>query len=214
MSAKSPWMLWRGFRMEYGTIITRSNIALHIHPLKWKGRRDDSILWRRRRQISRSPVNVRAVTTDDISVALLLQRLPNNKNQGLTGELWIIYYERFKRKPTVVNNSATMYLHCIIFTHLHFVACVRRWTGSSLVKIMACRLFGDKPLSKPVMISHTKSITKLSKLTIFYWRYCTWKLSFVILQPFCPGGDELDYRLLWNYMIIGRKIFGGFSYTY
>ena len=30
-------------------------------------------------------------------------------------------------------------------------AYMRRWTGSSLVQIMACRLFGAKPLSEPML---------------------------------------------------------------
>ena len=30
-------------------------------------------------------------------------------------------------------------------------ACMRRWTGSGLVQIMACRLFGAKPLLKPML---------------------------------------------------------------
>ena len=29
-------------------------------------------------------------------------------------------------------------------------ACIRQWIGSALVQIMACRLFGTKPLSKPM----------------------------------------------------------------
>ena len=34
------------------------------------------------------------------------------------------------------------------------VAYVRQWTVSALVKIMACRLFGAKPLSKPMLVYH------------------------------------------------------------
>ena len=30
-------------------------------------------------------------------------------------------------------------------------ACMRRWIGSSFVQIMACRLFGAKPLSEPML---------------------------------------------------------------
>ena len=31
------------------------------------------------------------------------------------------------------------------------VACMHQWTGSALVQIMACRLFGAKPLPEPVL---------------------------------------------------------------
>ena len=33
----------------------------------------------------------------------------------------------------------------------HSAAYMRRWTGSSLVQVMACRLFGAKPLPEPMM---------------------------------------------------------------
>ena len=53
-----------------------------------------------------------------------------------------------------------------------------RWTGSSLVSIMACRLFGCKPLSKPKMTSHrwkptepTSMKKKEKELANFHWYY-------------------------------------------
>ena len=41
----------------------------------------------------------------------------------------------------VVNNSS-----------LPSAAYMRRWTGSALVQVMACRLFGAKPLPEPMRV--------------------------------------------------------------
>ena len=37
------------------------------------------------------------------------------------------------------------------YSYLPGVACMRHWIGLTLVQIMACRLFGTKPLSKPML---------------------------------------------------------------
>ena len=45
--------------------------------------------------------------------------------------------------------AVNVLMQCIIFNPLRpSDAYMRRWTGSSLVQIMACRLFGAKPLSE------------------------------------------------------------------
>ena len=58
----------------------------------------------------------------------------------------------------VINNNF-IWLHVDIFstlnqnflTHLPLVLHIYVWMGSALVQIMACRLFGAKPLSKPML---------------------------------------------------------------
>ena len=56
-----------------------------------------------------------------------------------------------------------------------------QWIGSALVQIMACRLFGDKPLSKPVLGFLSKGLlgTNFTEIWIeiqnFYSRKCIWK---------------------------------------
>ena len=76
-------------------------------------------------------------------------------------------------------------------------AYMRQWTGSSLVQIMACRLFGAKPLSKP-MLGYCQldsweqvSVKFESEFYYFHSSKCIWKCRLPKWRPFCPGGDEL-----------------------
>ena len=71
----------------------------------------------------------------------------------------------------------------------------RRWSGTSLVYIMACRLFGANPLSKPMMTSHQSHLVNrlqwnISELSNFHRWNCT--SSPVILPPFSPGERILN----------------------
>ena len=60
---------------------------------------------------------------------------------------------------------------------------MRQWIGSVLVQIMACRLFGHKPLSQPIKVQNF-SVTKVNlKILSAKWR------------PFCSWGDELKWSL-------------------
>ena len=70
--------------------------------------------------------------------------------------------------------------------------CMRQWMGSTLIHIMACRLFGATALTKPMLgycqlnpWEHT-SVKLLSKYRAFHSRNASAKW-----QPFCPGEDEL-----------------------
>ena len=55
------------------------------------------------------------------------------------------------------------------------------WTGSSLIHVMACHLFGTKPLPEPMMayrqldLWEQYSVNFLSKLNYFHWQNCIWK---------------------------------------
>ena len=72
-------------------------------------------------------------------------------------------------------------------------ACMRQEIGSALVQIMVCRLFGAKPLSKPMMgycqLQPGEQI--LIKLQNFSLTKMHLKISSAKWQPLCPGGDEL-----------------------
>ena len=58
---------------------------------------------------------------------------------------------------------------------------MRQWIGSSLVQIMACRLFGAKPLSEPMLVycqldSWKQFLMKFeSEFYHFHSRICIWK---------------------------------------
>ena len=73
---------------------------------------------------------------------------------------------------------------------------MRQWIGSASFQIMACRLFGTKPLSKP-MLGFVNSTFRnnfseiLIVIHIFSFKKMHLKTSSMKWQPFWPGGDEL-----------------------
>ena len=83
-------------------------------------------------------------------------------------------------------------------------AYMRQWIGSALVQIMACCLFGAKPLSKPIcwVIVNWTPGDKLQcnfdkKIQNFAFTKMHLKMSSAKWWPFCPGGDELVVWLGW-----------------
>ena len=71
---------------------------------------------------------------------------------------------------------------------------MRQWTGSSLVQVMACRLFGAKPLPEPIL-AHCElnswehiSVKFDSECYHFHSRWRNWKCRLPQWRPSCPGG--------------------------
>ena len=75
---------------------------------------------------------------------------------------------------------------------------MHQWTGSSLVQVMACRLFGTMPLAEPILIIvhwarrkelqwHSNENTKLSFIKMHL------KLSSAKWRPYCTEWDELRH---------------------
>ena len=103
---------------------------------------------------------------------------------------------------SILNISATQGTWYILFiyrvlyikylTHLpHSAAHMRQWTRTTLVQIMACRLFGAKPLSKPVIVNWTlenKLQWNLNQNTKLFIHDKHLKMSSSNRRPFCPGG--------------------------
>ena len=84
----------------------------------------------------------------------------------------------------------------LFFFYSSYPLVPRQWIGSALVPIMACRLFGAKPLSKPVLgyqLDHQEpnSVKFESEFIHFHSRKCIWKCSLPEWRQFCPGGDKL-----------------------
>ena len=80
-------------------------------------------------------------------------------------------------------------------------AYMRQWTGSSLVQVMACRLFGAKPLPEP-MLTYCEldswehiSVKFESEFYHFHSGKCSWKCRLSKCRPFCAGGDEWSATL-------------------
>ena len=86
-------------------------------------------------------------------------------------------------------------------THLPLVPYMHQWIGSALAQIMACRLFGAKPLSKPMLgycqldCQEQTSVKMESEFYHFHSRKCIWKCHLPEWRPFCPGGDELSQAM-------------------
>ena len=71
-------------------------------------------------------------------------------------------------------------------------AYMRQWIGSALVHIMACRLFGAKPLSKPMpfFVNWTFRIKPQWNFNkkVFHSRKCVLKCRLLKWKPFCTKG--------------------------
>ena len=73
---------------------------------------------------------------------------------------------------------------------------MRQWMGSALVQIMTCRLFGAKPLSKPMLGycqrtpgTNYRNFFRIIQNVLFIKMHL--KISSVKWQPFCLRGDKL-----------------------
>ena len=92
-------------------------------------------------------------------------------------------------------------------THLPLV---HQWTGSALVQVMSCHLFGAKPLPEP-MLTYCQldsweqiSVKFESEFHHFHSRKCIWNCRLPKWQPFCSRGDELTeqmstYQIFWSW---------------
>ena len=75
--------------------------------------------------------------------------------------------------------------------------CVCHWTLSLLVQIMACRLFGAKPLLEPMLtycqfIPSGRPFSERINIQNFPFIKMHWKMSSAKWQIFCPRGNELN----------------------
>ena len=84
------------------------------------------------------------------------------------------------------------------------VAYVHQWTGSSLLQVMACRLFGAKPLPESMLaycrLDSWKQISVKFESESYYFQssICIWNCHLPKWRPFCPGGDELkSFQPVW-----------------
>ena len=78
------------------------------------------------------------------------------------------------------------------------VANIHRWTGSALVQIMVCSLFGTKPLSKSMLgycqlrLLRTNFRELLIKIQNFSFTKMHQKISSAKWRSPCSGGDDLN----------------------
>ena len=95
-----------------------------------------------------------------------------------------------KGKSTTKMNAEKMLNHLPLYS----AAYMRQGTEPALVKVIACRLFGAKPLPEP-MLAYCQlesweqiSVKFESEFYHFHLRKCIWKCRLPERRPFCPGG--------------------------
>ena len=105
--------------------------------------------------------------------------------------------------------STTTETKCIIcgsLTHLPLVPVTCQWTRSTLDQIMACCLFGAKPLSEPMLgycqldPREQNSVKFQSTYKNFHSWKCIWKYCLQNVSHFVQGGKELSLftvKQLW-----------------
>ena len=82
--------------------------------------------------------------------------------------------------------------YLIIISSPPSAAYMRQWTGSALVQVMGCRLFGAKPLPEPWMLAYcqltpeNKILVKIeSEFHHFHSRKCIWNCRLPKWWPLC-----------------------------
>ena len=97
------------------------------------------------------------------------------------------------------------YIHCtenkVVVLQYNFYpsppcdAYMRQWIESVLVQIMACRLLGAKPLSKPMLGCCQLNPQEQTSVIFFYQNFSFMKMllntSSAKWRPICPRGDQL-----------------------
>ena len=89
-------------------------------------------------------------------------------------------------------NKTLTHLPLVPATYMH------QWIGSAFFQIMACCLFGAKPLSKLIIVNWTlrnKLQLNFNQNTKFFIHEMHLKISSAKWRPFCPRGDELNISL-------------------
>ena len=119
-----------------------------------------------------------------------------NEPLGMTGHEWGMSPSVHWCDNYPANPSSSLY--------------VRQWIVSTLVQIMACRLFGAKPLSEPMLGYCLLDIGApfseiLTKIQNFSFTKMHLKTSSAKRWPFCTGGDELKIGYLWKHGIYELK---------
>ena len=98
--------------------------------------------------------------------------------------------------------------HSLINSSPPSAAYMRQWTGPSLVQIMACRLFGVKPLPDPMLVyrqldsCEQVSVKFISEFYHFHSRKCVWKCRLPRWRPFCPGGRWVKGLAGHGYLLV------------
>ena len=92
-------------------------------------------------------------------------------------------------------------------THFPSAAYMRQWIGSALVRIMVCRLFGAKPLSKPIL-GYTGPLrinVSENQNTFLSFTKMHLKIASATWRPFCPAGAEFRNLHAVRFIVVGYQ---------
>ena len=134
------------------------------------------------KQLLRMPVNLTIIIKEAFALTSLPLRCLDSDDQ-------ILIQKCCKNGYALI----LQYLSFVELTHLPLVPHI------ALIQIMACHLFGAKPLPEPMLAYHYLdsweriSVKSKSEFYHFHWRKCIWNCRLPKWRPFCPGGDELNY---------------------
>ena len=97
-------------------------------------------------------------------------------------------------------------VNCLVNSCPPSAAYIRQWTRSALVQIMACHLFGAKPLTEPILGYYQEGfweqISVKFKLEFYHFHFkkCIWSCRLPKWRPFCPVNmsilDEIYFMIL------------------
>ena len=120
---------------------------------------------------------------------------------------------RLIRKITKIFDIVVNWLVCVRVWWV--CVCVRQWTESSLVHMMACHLFGTKALSEPMLTycqldpyerNLEKSKSKYFSFKKKLFEYIVFKMVVVLPRPLCVNIHYQQYphfseHIIWDHYI-------------
>ena len=137
-----------------------------------------------------------------------------NKIWSPIPQVWIVNYytiSLYHWSKIIINYRPTKNKLCLQQWFFHSsppsVAYMSQWTGPALVKVMACRLFGAKPLPEPMPVycqldsREQISVKFESEFYDFHLRNFIWKCRLPEWQPFCPEGDGLRKLMFVTHLL-------------
>ena len=133
--------------------------------------------------------------------------LISGRNQNHQTEFIQIHIEMYRYN--VSDNGHTHPCFALINSSPPSAACMHQRTRLELVKVMACRLFGAKPLPEP-MLDYCQpdsyeqiSVNFKSELYHFHSKNCIWNCRLPKWRPFCPGGRWwTSSQIFWTHVFI------------
>ena len=124
----------------------------------------------------------------------------------IAGENYLFFLKRWRRLFRQTTTAPGLVYGWVIKSSPPSVAYIRKWTESALVQVMACRLFGAKPLPEPMLpycqldYWEQNSVKFEWEFPQFHSRKCIWNCRLPKWRPFCPGRDASKKTTIRYYL--------------